>query len=513
MDYLTPEDPTNSREASERETAEAELSAMCALLQGSRRYEQPPAGMVDPVSTPLAVGAQGGEEKGETPPEVPPGRALISTRPLTRVEIPADIAAVVYGLPSSGVRRLRERLLYIASLVCDPRRCKEDNEYRTNLSSQVLDQVCGVRSGRKCYRDLLTELEMAGVLEIGTRYRPATKAKEGKAKEYRCRIDWQGLPRVRIELGTVDLTRRQQTLRTALASSDAAVRYLAACFVDSDLDVRHALSIICARYRLPPELAEGALDDAHYGAISTALAGNGRGQWGVSAVWQSYVDRDTWFARDKTGRRLHSPATNLPRYLRPALRLRGDDRLVGLDLRCSQLVFGAALMLGAGLAHHQDVALFIDSACTGDLYRVTYAACHDGALPTEEQRDEWKRLIFQHWWYPNTHWQRSATNPIASLLTAAFPNVSDWILEQKRRAGYAGFPIDLQRRESAVFIDSLALALRDAEIPVLTIHDSIVVRERDEQRAHALLLEALAPLGLDLRTQVKREVYCLDLPS
>ena len=513
MSYLTPEDPTNSRESSERETAEAELGAMCALLQGSRRYESLPPRESDPLlPAPNTIGV-GGKERDSTPVGGPPVQALISTRPLTRVELPADIAAVVCGLPSAGVRRLRERLLYIVSLVCDPRRCKEDNEYRTPLSSQVLDQVCGVRSGRKCYRDLLTELEVAGVLEIGDRYRPATVAKAGKAKEYRCRIDWQGLPRVRVQLGTVDLTRRHQTLRDALASSDDAVRYLAACFVKSGLDVRHALRIICDRFGLSPDLAAGPLDDAHYGAISAALAGNGRGQWGVSAVWQSYVDHDTWFARDKTGRRLHSPATNLPRYLRPALRLCGDDHLVGLDLRCSQLVFGAALMQGAGLAHYPDVALFIESACTGDLYRVTYAACHNGELPTEEQRDEWKRLIFQHWWYPNTHWQRSATNPIASLLTAAFPNVSDWILGQKRRAGYAGFPIDLQQRESEVFIDSLALALRDAEIPVLTIHDSIVVRARDEQRAHALLLDALAHLDLDLRTQVKREVYGPELLS
>lgn len=445
---------------------------------------------------------------------LPPGPALyVRDSSASAVTLPARYLEDIDQMELATVKRIRERLIYLVSLVTDPHHCLAEHDYSRHLSSQVLDEVCGVRLRRKCYRDLLAALEAAGLVEIDGSYSTGLGGRAGYSKSYRCPRPWQGERRIVMGLETVDLTRYQETPAMAAAQTDdAGVAYLATCYQRSDLDVRQAVSLLCAEHRLSPELERGELDSAHHARLSAALDGNGAGQWALESIWRGWVVGRGWFKRDTTAGRLHSPVTSLPEYLRPALRLAGDARLVSLDLKCSQLVFAAGWMIADGLGATDSGARWLHIAQTGDLYNETHRVVH-GRLPTTEaERKEWKTTLFKLWWYARRQVQEH--NPVGAKLAAAFPDVHAWILARKVTVhdggtGYRGYPIELQRREAAVFIDDLSLRLQAAGVLALTIHDSLVVREADATVAETLMREALASLGV--RVQIKPELYCAAL--
>ncbi|WP_434418897.1 hypothetical protein [Nannocystis pusilla] len=241
--------------------------------------------------------------------------------------------------------------------------------------------------------------------------------------------------------------------------------------------------------------------------LSQALAGNERGQAALSSIvvgWVAPAAGEPWFSRDRTAGRLHSPVTNLASYLRPTLRLCGSDRLVSLDLKCSQPTIAAAWMLTDRLEQTTDGAEWLRLVQYGDIYAETYRAVF-GRAPTSAERGEWKRTLFREWWYARV--QVQGQGEVGRALGERWPTVHQWILARKahEEGGHSAFPIELQAREAEIFIDDLALRLETAGIPALTIHDSLVVREEDAERAEAEMRAALAVLRV--RVQIEQTDY------
>lgn len=478
------------------------------------------------------------------------------------VEVPFELVEEIdRRCPSAKVRRLRDRLLYIVSLTCDPATAHETHGYRVRLSSKLLAEACGEYQGREVYRDLGRELEAAGLLEVGEAYsNPKTRArstgrrKRGTCKEYLCTFPWLGAPRARVALHTMSLTFKRHGLEEALRGKDPALAYLAACYQQSDLDVPHALRLFCTEHGLSSDLAAGELDEEHRERLSRALVGDevlrrvraareaiearaaarkerahatlediaeesgvelaalqrlARGQAALSAIMAGWVgpkrgQGEVWFKRDETAGRLHHPVANLPAYLRPALRLAGSGRLVGLDLKCSQPTIAAAWMKKDGLALTDDGSDWLALVAQRDIYAETYEAA-TGRAPTKAERDAWKRTLFAEWWYARLQVMRQGE--VGQALAARWPTVHAWILERKgaEEGGYASFPVELQAREAAIFIDDLALRLQRAGVLALTIHDSLIVREEDAARAELEMRAALAVL--DFPAQLERTNY------
>jgi hypothetical protein len=87
------------------------------------------------------------------------------------VEVPlALVAEVERTCPSASDRRLRDRLLYLLSLTCDPATAHDEHDYWVRLYSRHLADACGEAKGKACYRDLGRELEAAGLLEVSDSY-------------------------------------------------------------------------------------------------------------------------------------------------------------------------------------------------------------------------------------------------------------------------------------------------------------------------------------------------------
>ena len=433
------------------------------------------------------------------------------------VELPVElVSAIERQCPSAKKsRHLRDRLLYLVSLMTDPMSAREEDNYRVHLWSQLLKDCVG-RHGGLNYVSLLDELVDAGLVWRGdewsnakTRRSHARRRQPGKCREFACRWPWQGAHRAVYVLGTMSLTWSRPGLDAALSGKDPALKYLAHCWQRSGLDVYHGLRLLCVEQGLPIDLARGDLGPQHYSHLSRALQGNERGQAALKSLWAGWVkpsrgQGEVWFSRDQTAGRLHSPVTNLASYLRPALRIDGSDRLVSLDLKCSQPTIAAAWMIEEGLHLTPGGRDWLAVVEHLDIYCETFKACH-GRYPSKAERDEWKRTLFREWWYARA--QVQANGDVGLALGARWREVHGWILARKSReeGGHASFPIELQAREASIFIDALALRLEAAGIVALTVHDSLIVREEDAAQAEELMRDALAVLGV--RVQIERTDY------
>lgn len=492
----------------------------------------------------------------------------------------AMVEALDAQLPCLSIRR-RERCLYLLSLVTSHAHCHAVDRYYRPLNSAVLKTILGKEGpngGRWIALELLEELIDAGFVErldnvkreletepgTAPEVKPAGKGTYipgKKSKQYRCAWKgWRSAPRSEYRLYTLDLTPFCQDRSPAAAAAqleDPALRYLAECYEQSTLDVRYALQLLFAEYRADltgcdltdygqlsarldaapvdttciacahahTETAEELRDPKNPDLLICRECGESwnpriRAQKGLASIWYWVRADEHWCLRDPAGRRLHTPVTSLLTELRPALKLCGSDRLVSLDLKCSQLVIAASWMRLDGEGDAPDAALWLDIAENGgkngrlDLYQQTYAECHGGLIPDAKQRKAWKKALFQDWWYARE--QVQTNSEIGKQLAAAFPTVHAWILRKKgqeegaarKKRPHAAFPIELQRRESAIFIDDLALRLQAAGIVAVTVHDSVVVREEDAEIAERLMRDALASLGV--RVQVERSNYFTD---
>lgn len=139
----------------------------------------------------------------------------------------------------------------------------------------------------------------------------------------------------------------------------------------------------------------------------------------------------------------------------------------------------------------------------GDIYAETCRAVLD-RYPTKVERDEWKRTLFREWWYARV--QVQGQGHVGQRLGERWPTVHQWILARKalEEGGHAAFPVELQAREAEIFIDDLALRLEAAGIPALTVHDSLIVRAGDAERAELEMRAALAVLHV--RVQIERKL-------
>ena len=113
-------------------------------------------------------------------------------------------------------------------------------------------------------------------------------------------------------------------------------------------------------------------------------------------------------------------------------------------------------------------------------------------------RDDFKRLLFAEVFYGRAE----AVTPLTRLFQAEFPTVYGFICDQKR-GGYEELARNMQRAESHFMIDTVCLRLMQnhAEIPVVTIHDSILTTEEHVPNVKRIMLEEFS--RIDLRPSIE----------
>jgi len=240
--------------------------------------------------------------------------------------------------------------------------------------------------------------------------------------------------------------------------------------------------------------------------------------------------RELWFKVDDYGR-VHTPLTNLPRFLRSHLTVDGR-RLVGVDIGESQPLFiGLALAAaktqdeeGKGrrgrsregrraypyvaqcyVAQTSAIGWTLGrSGLSGDLRRYL-ALCEAGGLYQAVAdhlgvtRDEAKPKVMQVFF--DVPWHRNRTYRVLGEL---FPSVMRAIGEMKQ-GNYRRLAHFAQRVESAFMYGQVVPRIM-AERPGLfvgTIHDSILTTEGEERYVRQVILEEFARLGVSPNVKIE----------
>ncbi len=227
---------------------------------------------------------------------------------------------------------------------------------------------------------------------------------------------------------------------------------------------------------------------------------------------------DYWFSCDRFGR-VHMPITSLAKELRCCLTV-GGQRLVNLDLANSQPLIAGLLAQQFYRSKKAAVRLrertFKDKA---NPYRRRHLQQSDTNLPdlkryikiceeghlyeslmqNGDDRDRIK-CRFLTAMYDKNNWR----NPLKDRLTCLYPSVAGMLASLKSR-DYRHAAHVLQNAEAVIFIHSIAdrIRLERPNLPVYTIHDSILTTPKNMDYVRNIIMETFARLGIhpSLRTE------------
>ena len=73
----------------------------------------------------------------------------------------------------------------------------------------------------------------------------------------------------------------------------------------------------------------------------------------------------------------------------------------------------------------------------------------------------------------------------------AYSGLIEFLEKYRRKHGKTALPIAMQRMESNVFINGILVTLQTLDIPAIPIHDAIMCRIEDAQKAEQIIYERL----------------------
>jgi hypothetical protein len=204
-----------------------------------------------------------------------------------------------------------------------------------------------------------------------------------------------------------------------------------------------------------------------------------------------FIRDKVWHFSDCPYGRVHSNVTNLKSGLRQFLRIAGKP-LVNLDIRNSQpLIFALILQRHYGplAGMPDDARRYVELCQEGKFYDVLMI---EAGIPPD-RRSDFKRRFFAHVFFCE-NWPETES---AKAFGAAFPSVYA-VVRREKEPDYTELAKNLQRAESGLMIGGVATRLMNEapQIPVLTIHDSIMTTPEHAETVRSVMLEEFAKAGL-----------------
>lgn len=181
----------------------------------------------------------------------------------------------------------------------------------------------------------------------------------------------------------------------------------------------------------------------------------------AEAALQAVQERQISFSRCDAGR-LFYPVTSLKRELRRLILL-DEETVCEIDASASQPMLHASLYVGDCVER----ARYIEFVTGPDFYE-TAASWGDffGFRPL------CKKLVFRDLFYGSAF--RKTPSRIWTRFEAEFPILASLMFAIKKR-GNSELPLQMQRIESRIVIDTACRMLQENRIPVLPVHDSLIV--------------------------------------
>lgn len=185
------------------------------------------------------------------------------------------------------------------------------------------------------------------------------------------------------------------------------------------------------------------------------------------------MNHDKFFYVDDFGKRCHNNITNISRHLRPFLSINNEE-LYQVDIANSQPTFLGLLMLNRKNIDKAELNIFLKECKEGNFYE--YLAQKGGYVGDvkndKDKRKEFKQKVFTAILFGKN---RPTFSEWELIFKKAFPSIFNEIREIKC-IDYKSLSNMLQAHEAKLIFDAIPKinGYFDGEVPLLTIHDSIV---------------------------------------
>jgi hypothetical protein len=199
----------------------------------------------------------------------------------------------------------------------------------------------------------------------------------------------------------------------------------------------------------------------------------------VGRVETSLCDGTFRFIRDEKTGRLHTPIANLPTELRSFLELEGTTGLTHIDVVTSQPYFLIKMardfdLDAKAIREWQDATV----SPTSDLYAWLGAELK---MCRVDAKHAFIKMLFQH---------NRVANPAKDIFQQRFPRIAEMLTAMKL-ANHRDLALALQCYEAHAVLELSGSRFEEEKIPLLTIHDSFIVRPIDAPAAIAIVEEEL----------------------
>jgi hypothetical protein len=250
------------------------------------------------------------------------------------------------------------------------------------------------------------------------------------------------------------------------------------------------------------------LDPGYIDLIETTFKkGSEKYNYTISAITR-INNGDFFHTIDSTGGRYHSNITNLPKELRPYLRIKGE-RLINLDLKNSQPYLSILLLTNSVKAsklirknrsfsmllqslkvtQSQDVKEYINLVISGRFYEYLMDEFLKEGLTLT--RSEAKEQAFKILFGPNRTPKNQIDKTCLQVFINNFPGVHETFSIIKGWDSFNRFAILLQRIESNLILNVILKRI-NKEHPgtiALTIHDSILTDKNSIETVHSIMIK------------------------
>lgn len=205
-------------------------------------------------------------------------------------------------------------------------------------------------------------------------------------------------------------------------------------------------------------------------------------------------NKDYFFKNDRNTGRLFTNLTNLKKDFRQFLKLKKEN-LIEIDVKNSQPLL--LNVLCDKLSPHKIIdrneynkyKLLSQSGKLYDYFIPLFKKEYDLTLTRQEIKTSFFGKIFFCKLTMNDRYKES------KIFKKYFPQIFDIILEYKKY-DYCNLAIQLQKMEASIIIEQIALVLSQQNIPILTIHDSILTTPKHINLVYKKIKEVFAIYNL-----------------
>jgi len=209
--------------------------------------------------------------------------------------------------------------------------------------------------------------------------------------------------------------------------------------------------------------------------------------------------------RNTTNNRIDSNFTVMSKSLLKVIK--EDNNLVEIDLYNSQFAILAHWLKKEGLAdRYQDVSTFCANAESGTLYNsiatILPYMLHRFKETEKTAKNKMMQMAFSHTGGERPEFKESCYRYM--------PNVLEFMDDYKKKNGYKNFSIELQKRESNIFIDNLLYNIKANGFFCITKHDSLIVRKSNLEEILKIISSYFHFIGFSCSVRVEKEIVRLD---